>query len=254
VNSTTAAQLLDLNRQFYQTFAQDFAATRRRIQPGMRRILDGIPLDAHLLDLGCGSGGLALELVHRGFRGSYTGLDFSTPLLEAARASLAQAGPLHGRYAFHTADLSQTGWSFPLRGKPVDVILAFAVLHHLPGETLRRRMLAEARALFDPGRPSGHILVLSVWQFMNSARLAARVVPWEQAGISPDQVDAGDNLLDWRAGGMGLRYVHLFSQEELEQLAQACGYEVDEGGFYSDGKEGNLGLYQIWSPLFSASG
>jgi hypothetical protein len=39
VNPTTISLLLDLNRQFYQTFAIPFSATRHRLQPGVLRIL-----------------------------------------------------------------------------------------------------------------------------------------------------------------------------------------------------------------------
>ena len=35
-------QLINLNRTFYQTFAQQFSATRQRLQPGVLRVLDSI--------------------------------------------------------------------------------------------------------------------------------------------------------------------------------------------------------------------
>jgi tRNA (uracil-5-)-methyltransferase TRM9 len=62
-------------------------------------------------------------------------------------------------------------------------------------------------------------------------------------------VDLGDYLLDWRADNMttqtGLRYVHLFSEMELSNLAQEVGFCVISQ-FYSDGRNGNLALYQEW--------
>jgi hypothetical protein len=42
-----------------------------------------------------------------------------------------------------------------------------------------------------------------------------------------------------------LRYVHHFSETELEQLAEAAGFEVIES-FLSDGENNRLGLYQVW--------
>jgi hypothetical protein len=88
----------------------------------------------------------------------------------------------------------------------------------------------------------------SVWQFLNSPRLAVRVQPWEKVGLSVEQVDPGDYLLDWRHGGTGVRYVHHFSAEELAALAGETGYKILET-FHSDGQAGRLGLYQIWSPI-----
>ncbi|NTW44649.1 MAG: methyltransferase domain-containing protein, partial [Anaerolineaceae bacterium] len=86
----TIQSILDINRQFYQTFGDAFAATRRRIQPGIRRILADLPGDGHWLDLGCGSGALALEWIRLEHTGSYTGIDFSTPLLAEAQRSLSE--------------------------------------------------------------------------------------------------------------------------------------------------------------------
>jgi hypothetical protein len=43
MNPTTLSRLLDLNRQFYQTFALPFSATRQRLQPGVRHVLASLP-------------------------------------------------------------------------------------------------------------------------------------------------------------------------------------------------------------------
>jgi hypothetical protein len=80
---------------------------------------------------------------------------------------------------------------------------------------------------------------------LNSSRWRERVQPWERIEMSAAEVEPGDALLDWRSGGFGLRYVHLFSEEELAWLAQKTGYTVIDT-FFSDGEGGKLGLYQIW--------
>ena len=59
MQSDIIQQLLDINYQFYQTFGAAFAATRRRVQPGIRKVLELIPRTGYWLDLGCGSGALA---------------------------------------------------------------------------------------------------------------------------------------------------------------------------------------------------
>ena len=125
-----------------------------------------------------------------------------------------------------------------------DTILAFAVLHHLPGPKLHRQVLNKIRRLLAPGSKFIH----SNWQFLKSERLRGRVQPWEKIGLSAEQVNPGDYLLDWRHGGYGLRYVHFFSPHELHALALETGFRVVET-FSSDGEEGNLGLYQAWEPI-----
>ncbi len=238
MNPTTLSRLLDLNQQFYQTFALQFSATRQRLQPGVIRILEQISHTDDLLDLGCGNGELARELARCGHIGSYTGLDFSPPLLEQAFPDQ----PPHFRFV--QTDLSTPDWDAPLSGNQYDVVLAFAVLHHLPGVDLRLQILRKIRSLL----PKDGCFIHSQWQFLNSPRLAARVQPWEAIGLSQDEVDPGDHLLDWRQGGTGLRYVHHFSEPELAELAGLTGFQVVES-FLSDGENHRLGLYQVWKTM-----
>jgi len=54
--------------------------------------------------------------------------------------------------------------------------------------------------------------------------------------------------MDWRADPgkpAGLRYIHHFSAPELQALGESQGLVLQDE-FFSDGKEGNLGLYQVW--------
>ena len=144
-------------------------------------------------------------------------------------------------FSFLNADLSSPTWDSLLPPEPFDMIMAFAVLHHIPGADLRLRLLRQMRTHLRPGGSFIH----SVWQFMNSPRLSARVRPWASINIRTEDLEPGDTLLDWRSGGEGLRYVHLFNEVELYELARNSGFHISET-FYSDGKEGNLGLYQVW--------
>ena len=238
MDSSTAAHLIELNRDFYDRFGSAFSATRQRIQPGVRRVLDLLKGDESILDLGCGNGELARELAKRGQRGSYLGVDFSLPLLRDA-ALLPEGFSAR----FVQADLAQLsvfsnqlsiagGWS---------VVTAFAVLHHIPSYELRLSILRIVRQfLKDDG-----LFIHSNWQFLNSEKLKARIQPWEAAEIPTSAVDAGDYLLDWRGGGTSLRYVHHFDENELDELAKASGFRVSDT-FYSDGDGGRLGLYQLW--------
>jgi SAM-dependent methyltransferase len=237
VNDTVSAKLLALNSQFYQTFAPQFSATRQRLQPGVKRLLGQIASQSSLLDLGCGNGELARQLARHGFAGRYVGIDLAEGLLALARQGLPPAF----QASFHRLDLSTPGWETLVPGPPFDMALVFAVLHHLPGEALRRRVLEKVHTLLAPQGCFVH----SEWQYLSSPRLRWRILPWDTIGLSPEDVDPGDALLDWKQGGYGLRYVHQFSEPELARLAAETDFTVRET-FYSDGREGNLGLYQVW--------
>jgi tRNA (uracil-5-)-methyltransferase TRM9 len=238
VNPTTLSRLLDINRQFYQAFAVQFSITRQRLQPGVLRILEQLDRSANVLDLGCGNGELSRQLARKAYSGSYIGLDFSPALLE--QASAGQPPNFH----FIQVDLSRPDWDANLQPGRYDLILAFAVLHHLPGVELRQRILLQVRTLLSPQGQFIH----SEWQFLNSPRLKARIQPWEMIGLSESDVDPGDYLLDWRQGGLGLRYVHHFSDAELAELAESTGFSITQS-FLSDGENSRLGLYQVWQAI-----
>lgn len=234
-----AFRLIDLNRGFYQSFAGAFSETRRRLQPGVVNVLDMLTMEESILDLGCGNGELAAELVRRGYSGNYLGIDFSPKMLEIARGKVSSPN-----YAFHDIDLTQFEKLTAQReilSSPFNLIFAFAMLHHIPSEPQRLALTREIHALLvSQGR-----FELSNWNFMASERMRARVVPWEEVGLGEVDVDEGDYLLDWRREGRGLRYVHHFSEDELGQLAERSGFRV-VGTSYSDGEGGRLGIYQTW--------
>jgi SAM-dependent methyltransferase len=236
-------QLLTLNRQFYQTFAEHFAATRERLQPGVVRVLDSFPPEVSVLDLGCGIGEVANQLAERSYKGVYIGLDSSSNLIAIARERCR-----HPDAQFQVVDFADPAWAEMLKtltaeshNGTFDRILAFAVLHHIPSRLLRSRFIQEVHDLLLPGGQFWH----SNWNFIASSRLRERIVPWSEIGLKDKDIEEGDHLLDWRRGGYGLRYVHHFDEDELGELAQTTGFHIAET-FYSDGEGDRLGLYQLW--------
>jgi SAM-dependent methyltransferase len=252
VNLSTVNLLIDINRQFYQSFGTQFSSTRQRLQPGVVKVLQTIPSEANILDLGCGNGELSLALFQRGHLGTYTGLDFSTDLLDEAKQktdkeiseTTSSKEKLSEQYTFLQVDLHSDDWDTNFPPASFDVIFAFAVLHHLPGDELRRKVLHIIRRLLtQDGR-----FIHSEWQFLNSERLKARIQPWQEIGLSENDVDPGDYLLDWRHGGYSLRYVHHFSEDELFHMAHENMFSITKT-FHSDGEGGQLGLYQVWAAV-----
>jgi SAM-dependent methyltransferase len=249
MDKNTAQKLIDLNLQFYQRFSASFSSTRFSVQPGVKLTTAKYIIDADgsvshsILDIGCGNGEFARYLGKQGFAGGYTGLDSSPGLLGFSNniPKAVQFSPI-----FLNKDITSNDWDSNFGTASFDRIVSFAVLHHIPGHDLRNSLFASIRRLLLPDG----FFILSNWQFMNSKKLAERVVPWEEIGISRTQVDEGDTLLDWRAeeGKTGYRYVHLFSEDELAGYAKDADFKIIET-FYSDGREGNLALYQVWQLL-----
>jgi len=240
MDSSTAARLVEINRDFYTRFGDFFSATRHRLQPGVRRVLEMLHGNESILDLGCGNGEFARELAKRHHHGSYLGVDFSLPLLRDAGSQ-----PEGFSARFVQADLTQLSTNpSVMESGTWDVVTAFAVLHHIPSLEMRLNMMRVIRELLsDHGQ-----FIHSNWQFLNSEKLRARIQSWDAAAVTATDVDAGDYLLDWRSGGEGLRYIHQYGESELSALAGEAGFSIQDS-FYSDGEGGNLGLYQIWEKV-----
>lgn len=235
MNDDVRRQLLEVNRRFYQSFGEAYASKRGRPQPGVLEILNGVVPSDDVLDLGCGHGLVAAELYRTGHTGRYRGLDMSTELLDIARLQGVAPGA-----EFTQVNLADPGWLESVAGH-FDWVLAFAILHHLPGHDLRQELVKAAVQRLAQGGS----LAVSVWDFLSAPSLRDRIRSWEEVDLRPGDVEPGDYLVDWRHRGRSFRYVHHFSQQELALLAHGAGLSV-ERTFRSDGRNGRLGLYQVW--------
>jgi len=231
-------QLLGLNRQFYEQFADDFAETRSSRQPGLGQLLAFLPIGGRWLDVGCGNGRLATLLDTAGREAAYVGVDASARLVEIARRNAASLQRV--RAEFRVMDVAIDGWASGWPPASFDAITLLAFLHHLPGWKARQELLSTLRLLLVPGG----VLALSTWQFLNEERLRRKIAPWERVGLEAGQLEPGDYLLDWRRGGYGLRYCHLIDQAEMESLARSAGLVVRRL-FYADGASGALNLFGV---------
>ncbi|MGC9357819.1 MAG: class I SAM-dependent methyltransferase [Anaerolineae bacterium] len=227
-------QLRDLNRDFYDTFARVFARSRGATEPGLERILADVGAGDHMLDLGCGQGRIVLRLPESC---TYVGVDFSAEMVALAREEARKAPQVETH--FLVADLLAFPWP-PTLGEDYDWIVLRAVLHHVPAFENRRQILEQAAARLAPeGR-----IVIANWQFLDLPRLRRRLLPWGEIGLSADEVEEDDYLLDWKREGYGLRYVHLVDRAETLRLAQAAGLEIEEI-FRADGHNNDLTLYAV---------
>jgi len=115
------------------------------------------------VDLGAGDGGFAELLLDLYPDSSGVLVDFSEPMLAAARERLA---PTQGRWQIIAADLATPAWRDGLAdGERFDAVVSRLAIHHLPDER-KRALYAEA---FDLLRPGGIFLN---WEHVETAGLA----------------------------------------------------------------------------------
>lgn len=248
MKETTVEQLLALNRDFYQTVATDFDATRGGLPVGWRQLQPWIPRHSEqdtcqlrVVDVGCGNGRFAWLLEEWGIRAQYIGVDADPRLLALAAD---HARPLSTvETDFRQVDFTTPTWitDARLERTTFDLVVCFAALHHVPSYRRRLQVMQDLASLL---KASG-TLISSHWQFLRSVRFVRKQIAWHTIGLVEDDVELGDALLPWQQGAYAVRYVHQTDEAEAQQLADDAALPLIYR-FYADGKEGNLNLYTIW--------
>lgn len=182
-----------LNEKFYLKTQEYFNTSRQFYWEGWEKLLPYLNPPAgglKVLDLGCGNGRFGKWLAeHKTI--DYTGIDNNQYLLDRACESLPQAKLIN-------QDILKP-WT--LKDK-FDLIVLFAVLHHIPTLANRLKILQRAKKLL---KPNG-LLVFTTWQFDKS-----KIVK---------KIAKNDYLLYWKKGITALRYCHLFDDEEISRLVK----------------------------------
>lgn len=113
-------------------------------QPAMLALLDEFPPDGPVLDVGCGTGALALAVAGRGLQ--VLGVDMAAAAIEKARAKAKAAPEVADKVAFQVGDaLHPSQLSGPF-GAVVDT-----GFFHLFGPTVRETFAQELAGTLAPG-------------------------------------------------------------------------------------------------------
>lgn len=110
------------------------------------KVLQNIPKGSRILDLGCGTGDLSLEVAKTlGPSGEVVGLDFSPKMLAVAEKRYQALGrPLNGHFKL----VEMSAEDLPLAEKPFDLVVSGFVLRNLPKID---RVLAGVHQSLKPG-------------------------------------------------------------------------------------------------------
>ena len=141
-----------------------------------------------VLDVGCGTGTLALALKSSVGTGAVHGIDASPEMIEVAKEKAAKAG---SAIDFQVAPIE----ALPFPAATFDLVTSSLMLHHLP-EDLKRTGLAEIRRVLKPGgrfmaldfaahshSPLGHLL--SIFGHSRGESMVDKLMPMlKDAGFS----------------------------------------------------------------------
>lgn len=143
----TVWQSADLTRQFLTGVRGAMPLAAEQIDVMLRLIRAARPALRNVLDIGCGDGllGHAVLQAYPDARGVF--LDFSPPMIEAARARLGTGE----RLTFLVEDYGLPQWLAAVGPHaPFDAIVSGFSIHHQP-DTRKRELYAEIFDLLAPG-------------------------------------------------------------------------------------------------------
>ncbi len=196
--------------------------------------------ELQVLDLGCGNGrfyGFLLSNLQRPFR--YIGLDTNQFLIDKAKE----------RYNYPNAQfiVENIGNIDHLFDYKFDLIVLFGVMHHIPGEQTRIKMLVKAKNLLA----NDGYLVFTTWKFLNIPRISKDIINpntpigaqiYQELGLSENELALHDYILDWKRGITAYRYCHYYTFEEVQELTKRASLRIVDT-YEADGIEKDLNQY-----------
>jgi tRNA (uracil-5-)-methyltransferase TRM9 len=254
-------KLNQLNLDFYQQFAGEFASAREYYWSGWEKLLPIISRfrskkEITVADVGCGHGRFASflsEKLSEEMQIDYNGFDNSSKLLELAKERVGGIERLDNTAFLHELDLltqlqnnPKQLITLPNEPKPsFDLICLFGVFHHIPSIELRRVLIHK---LIKQLTPDG-LLIITFWDFKNFERFSKKIIDPKTVDIDPKELESNDYILDWKKGGTAYRYCHYATPHEVEELLQTPPTNMPYiktnvvSSFSADGREGSINRY-----------
>jgi SAM-dependent methyltransferase len=203
-----AQKILEETRDNYNHIAASWDQTRQTPFINPQDILSYLKPDCQVLDVGCGNGRLMKLLENVNV--AYTGIDNSQELISLAKNNFPKAN-------FMVGDILH----LPMADDSFDVVFCLSVLHHLPGQKLRKQAVSE---IYRVLKPDGYVIFFN-WSYC-SPKMPARLINFTLKKIfRKSGLDFGDIYLGWQETEVK-RYVHLFSKRGIKRLLRFEGLKV----------------------------
>lgn len=257
MNLATARELSRLTGEFYARTSASFAQTRTAPWPGWQRVIDELGMcgiadlptaPLRVLDLACGNLRFERFLAEMAYE-SRVPSPIEVHAFDSCDAMLDEAPIPDVTVAYTHLDivealLAGNMLQDAVGSHVVDLAVCFGFMHHLCLPEHRQRVL---EALVESVVPGGMIAV-SFWQLSKSERLLGKARAVTEHAVAQHDLRGlgeGDYLLGWQDRTDVLRYCHDFSEQEIDDLAQAVASAEEVARFSADGATGNLNRHLV---------
>jgi tRNA (uracil-5-)-methyltransferase TRM9 len=210
-----AQEIVRQMRRFYNTAVKEWNTSRGAPTPIKLQVIKPIKPGMRVLDLGCGNGLIAGPIMSRG--GQYVGVDFSGKFIALCKKRFASYIKT-GQAEFVAANAAK----LPFKNNSFDFGVSIAVMHHIPSAEMRLKFLRELHRVLE----SGATAKIDNWNLLEDWGKKKYGISKQLANPAEGH-DEGDVYVPWKAtGGKELpRYIHIFSDRELRNLARAAGFK-----------------------------
>lgn len=204
-------QIIDQNRDVYNTIAEHFSDTRSYLWRDLEPFAQFVKAGDSVLDIGCGNA--RLYQLFQDLSISFTGIDISEGLIEIAHQKYPQS-------RFVVGDMSV----LPFKDNEFDVVFSLVAFHHLPTHESHVKSLREMKRVVKPG---GKIILLN-WNAYSD---------WVKQKIEKgDYGDIGHQLfrVPWKTQdgeNIGDRIYYGFTLKELEKLFKEARLKLEDQYF-----------------------
>lgn len=218
-----AETILKQVKDSYEIIADHFSQTRYRDWPEFAVFKKYIKSGDKVLDAGCGNGRLFDYL--KELEVEYQGVDISPKLIDKAKSKYPEA-------KFEVADIL----SLPFADQQFAVLLSIATLHHVPSTEYQKQVIKDFNRVLQPG---GYLMI-TVWNLaQEEMNKALSKLPVGDI-IKKENGQIKDVLRPWKNPQgqiLAKRYLHGFSQSELEQLVSSQGFKLIESFYLKKGRK-----------------
>lgn len=219
MDKKTALKIMHQTQEAYDKIAFKFDQTRLKYPwAEFWQFKKLIRWGDRVLDLGCGNGRIIKILDD--LKVDYTGVDFSRELILRAERNFPG-------YKFIVANILD----IELGQNEYDHVFFLATLHHIPSFGLRLKIL---QAIYNTLKPKGYLFMTN-WNLrqykFNNLRIKNNLKKF--FGLNK-HLDYNDIFIPFKAPGENTtvqRYLHCFSNKELEDFAQLVGFKIIEQGY-----------------------